>query len=101
MGGLTPTPQKQAPQVQPVQQEASFMDSIIPKANASEDVIVKFYNDSSISDDKKEMFSKAIDDGMPRSEAEQYLSKEFYGEAPKTEAPKEEAGFGDYLKGFA
>lgn len=47
------------------------------------DSIVRFYNDSSISDDKKHMLSDAIDWGMPKIDADKYISETFY----KKEAP--------------
>ena len=53
------------------------------------DAIKQFYDDPSITPEKKKMLSDAIGKGMPRADAEAYISKTFYGGKPP-EPPKDE-----------
>ena len=76
---------------------APAIPDIIPKANANEDTIAKFYNDSSITDDKKKMLSDAIDQWMPRADAENYLNKTFYPDAQTTPTQWQDKGLLDKL----
>ena len=69
----------ETPQVQP---------TIQPQAG--NDILSKFYNDSAITTDKKKMLSVAIGKGMPRKDAEDYVSKTFYT-----------SWVGDYFTGLA